>query len=294
MTGPGPRPVPAQAGIGLRAPHHDEFLRRRPPVSWVEVHSENFFAAGGRQLEVLESVRRDYPLSLHGVGLSLGSTDVLDPDHLESLARLVCRVEPALVSEHLSFSSAGGVFLNDLLPLPFTREAVAHLVSRIGQVQERLRRPILVENVSSYLSFAQVEMSEWEFLLAVAKGAGCGILLDVNNLYVNACNHGFDPGRYLAAIPAALVGELHLAGHTVTTRRGADGTELTLRIDTHSAPVCEAVWDLYQEALQRLGPKPTLIEWDAELPALDRLLAEAGLADARLAESREVPRARHG
>lgn len=294
MTGTAPPPVPARAGIGLRAAHHDEFLKRRPPVAWVEVHSENFFAAGGRQPAVLEAVRRDYPLSLHGVGLSLGSTDVLDPDHLENLARLVSRVQPALVSEHLSFSSAGGVFLNDLLPLPFTREAVTHLVSRIGQVQDRLGRSILVENVSSYLAFAEQEMSEWEFLAAVARKAGCGILLDVNNIYVNACNHGFDARAYLAAIPPVLVGEVHLAGHTVTSRTGVDGSQASVLIDTHSTPVCEAVWDLYQDALRWLGPKPALIEWDAELPDLDRLLAEAMTAETMLARCCEVPRARLG
>lgn len=284
MTVPVPQPIPARAGIGLRALHHDEFLARRPPVAWVEVHSENFFALGGRQPEVLAAVRRDYPLSLHGVGLSLGSTDPLDEAHLASLARLVRQYEPALVSEHLSWSSAGGVFLNDLLPLPCTGEAVAHLVSRIGQVQERLRRPILVENVSSYLAYADPEMSEWDFLVAVARGAGCGILLDVNNIFVNACNHGFDARDYLAAIPPALVEELHLAGHTVTERpAAADGAPVTVRIDTHSAPVCAEVWRLYEAALARLGPRPTLIEWDAELPALDRLLAEAALADGWLA-----------
>lgn len=264
------RPIPAAAGIGLRSPHHTEFLSRRPAISWVEVHSENFFADGGRQLQVLDAVRRDYGVSLHGVGLSLGSTDPLDSEHLRRLRRLVRRVEPALVSEHVGWGSAGGVFLNDLLPLPYTKAALNHLVARVAAVQECLGRQILVENVSSYLEFADTEMTEWDFLVELARRAGCHILLDVNNIYVSAQNHGFAAHSYLEAVPAELVGEIHLAGHTV-----ADG----ILIDTHSAPVADPVWALYREALQRLGPMPTLIEWDAELPTLDRLLAEAQTAD---------------
>lgn len=270
MPPTGPRPVPAQAGIGLRSPHHDEFLARRPPVPWVEVHSENFFADGGRQLEVLDAVRRDYGLSLHGVGLSLGGTDPLDADHLRRLKRLVLRAEPALVSEHVCWGSAGGIFLNDLLPMPCTAAALSHLADRVGAVQDFLGRRILVENVSSYLEFEGAEFSEWDFLVQLARRAGCGILLDINNIHVSAVNHGFAAQDYLRAIPAELVGEIHLAGHTV-----ADD----ILIDTHSAPVSDAVWGLYRDALRRLGPVPTLIEWDAELPALDRLLAEAATAD---------------
>lgn len=264
------RPIPAQAGIGLRSPHHRNFLASRPPVPWVEVHSENFFADGGRQLAVLDAVRQDYGLSLHGVGLSLGSVDPLDAGHLQRLRRLVRRVEPALVSEHVCWSSAGGVFLNDLLPLPCTREALDHLVARVTAVQEFLQRRILVENVSSYLQFDGAEMTEWDFLVTLARRSGAGILLDVNNIHVSAVNHGFAATDYLAAIPPELVGEIHLAGHTV-----ADG----LLIDTHSAPVADAVWALYEQAVQRLGPQPTLIEWDANLPELPVLLAEARKAD---------------
>jgi hypothetical protein len=265
------RPVPAQAGIGLRSAHHDEFLARRPPVPWVEVHSENFFADGGRQLQVLDAVRRDHGLSLHGVGLSLGGSDPLDPEHLRRLKRLVQRAEPALVSEHVCWSSAGGIFLNDLLPLPCTEAALSHTAARVGAVQEHLGRQILVENVSSYLEFEGAEMTEWDFLVQLAQRAGCGLLLDVNNIYVSAVNHGFSALEYLRAIPAELVGEIHLAGHTVAG---------DILIDTHSAPVTDAVWALYRDALRLLGPVPTLIEWDAELPALDRLLAEANRADA--------------
>ncbi len=264
------RPVPAAAGIGLRSLHHTDFLSRQPAIPWVEVHSENFFADGGRQLQVLDAVRRDYGVSLHGVGLSLGSTDPLDHEHLRRLRRLVQRVEPALVSEHACWGSVGGVFLNDLLPLPCTTAALNHLVARVAAVQEYLGRQILVENVSSYLEFDGAEMTEWDFVVELARRAGCRILLDVNNIYVSAQNHGFAAGSYLAAIPPELVGEIHLAGHTT-----ADG----VLIDTHSAPVADAVWALYREALQRLGPVPTLIEWDAELPSLDRLLAEALTAD---------------
>jgi uncharacterized protein (UPF0276 family) len=264
------RPIPAAAGIGLRSLHHTEFLSRRPAIPWVEVHSENFFADGGRQLQVLDAVRCDYGVSLHGVGLSLGSTDPLDPEHLRRLRRLVERVEPALVSEHACWGSVGGVFLNDLLPLPYTTAALSHLAARVAAVQDYLGRQILVENVSSYLEFDGAEMTEWDFVVELARRAGCGILLDVNNIHVSAQNHGFAAGSYLDAIPPELVGEIHLAGHTI-----ADG----ILIDTHSAPVADAVWALYREALQRLGPVPTLIEWDAELPTLDRLLAEAQTAD---------------
>ena len=274
MPAAAPRPVPAQAGIGLRSPHHDEFLARRPPVPWVEVHSENFFADGGRQLRVLDSVQRDYGLSLHGVGLSLGGADPLDADHLRRLKRLVQRTEAALVSEHVAWGSASGIFLNDLLPLPYTAAALGHVAARVAAVQDYLGRRILVENVSSYLEFEGAEMTEWDFLVQLARRAGCGILLDVNNIYVSAVNHGFAAEDYLCAIPPELVGEVHLAGHTVAG---------DILIDTHSAPVTDAVWALYRDALRRLGPVPTLIEWDAELPALDRLLAEAAMADAQAA-----------
>ncbi|MDH5255149.1 MAG: DUF692 domain-containing protein [Gammaproteobacteria bacterium] len=270
-----PGPVPARAGIGLRAPHQAEMLTRRPPVPWLEVHSENYFADGGAHLDALLDLRQDYPLSLHGVGLSLGSTDPLDGEHLRRLRRLIDRSAPALVSEHLSWGSVGGTFANDLLPLPYTAEALRHMVSRVSEVQDRLGRQILIENISSYLRFAGAQLTEWDFLAALARESGCGLLVDVNNIYVSACNHGFDADRYLAALPADRVGELHLAGHTVNYYEAE-----RLLIDTHSAPVCDAVWSLYARALRHFGPVPTLIEWDSELPALDVLLAEAGKADA--------------
>lgn len=268
------QPIPARAGIGLRAPHHREFIERRPDIPWVEVHSENFFADGGRQMEVLDAVRRDHGISLHGVGLSIGSTDGLDAEHLRRLKRLVGRVQPALVSEHLSWSSVDGVYSNDLLPMPHTREALLHFSAQVSHVQDFLQRQILIENVSSYLRFPEDSMSEWQFITELARRSGCGILLDVNNVYVSARNHGFDADAFITAIPVALVQEIHLAGHTVVSDEGRE-----LLIDTHDAPVCDAVWDLYQRTIARTGPLPTLIEWDSQLPSLDRLIAEARRAD---------------
>jgi uncharacterized protein (UPF0276 family) len=271
--------LPFSAGIGLRAPHHREVLEAPPDVGWLEVHSENFFGMGGETLRVLEAVRARYPLSLHGVGLSLGSSDELSLQHLKKLKALVERVQPAAVSEHLCWSSVNGQFLNDLLPLPYTKEALHGVCERVARTQDFLGRSILVENVSSYLRFAGADIPEWEFVAAVARRTGCGILLDVNNIYVNATNHGFDPLAYLAAIPADRVGEIHLAGYEVE-----DG----LLLDTHGRPVHEPVWDLYAQALSRFGPLPTLIEWDNDIPALDVLVAEAHKAGRMLAATEEA------
>jgi uncharacterized protein (UPF0276 family) len=279
-TKPAPQPIPATAGIGLRTAHHDDFLARRPALDWVEVHSENFFAEGGRPLAVLEAVRRDRDISLHGVGASLGSADHLYEDHLARLRRLVDRFQPALVSEHLCWGAIDGVFLNDLLPLPHTAEALDLMVDRVGRLQDMLRRQVLIENISSYLVFAGDEMSEPEFLARLVRRSGCGILLDVNNLYVNSRNHGFDPSAWLAALPAGTVGEIHLAGYSL---RPIEQGEML--VDTHSRPVSAPVWALYREALARFGPLPTLIEWDAELPPLEDLLAEAAKAGECLAEA---------
>ena len=256
------------AGIGLRAPHYAELLQARPRLDFLEVHSENFFAAGGASLGWLERFAATYPLSFHGVGLSLGSADPLDARHLERLAALVDRFQPRYVSEHLSWSSYGGRHANDLLPLPFTREAIAHVSGRIARVQDRLRREILVENVSSYVAFP-AELPEWEFVAEVARASGCRLLLDVNNVHVNAVNHGFDARRYLAGIDARTVGEIHLAGHE---RSGG------ILVDTHSARVAPEVWTLYAAAIERFGPVPTLVEWDADIPPLGVLLGEAARA----------------
>ena len=279
----GPGPIPACAGIGLRAGHYDAVLDRRPPVGWLEVHSENYFGAGGKPLDYLERIRAHYPLSLHGVGLSIGSTDPLDHRHLAALKRLIQRFEPALVSEHLSWGSVGGRHFNDLLPLPYTEEALDHLAARVSQVQEVLGRQVLIENPSSYLQYVESTIPEWEFLAELARRSGCGVLLDVNNIYVSACNHGFDASAYLRAIPRPAVQEIHLAGFTVN--RFDDGEIL---IDTHNQPVCLAVWTLYRQAVQRFGEIPTLIEWDTDLPELTVLVAEAERADAILLEERHA------
>lgn len=270
-------PDPARAGIGLRTPHFEELARRRPPLPFLEVHGENFFADGGPALAWLERFRADYAISLHGVGLSLGSADPLDGAHLARLERLAERIEPALVSEHLCWSSIGGTHLGELLPLPWSEEALAHVCGRVSEVQDRLGRRILVENVCSYVRFACSTIPEGEFVAEVARRTGCGVLLDVNNAWVNAANHGTDAREFLAAIDPASVGEIHLAGFEATP----DGL-----VDTHGAPVHPEVWALFEEAVGRLGPVPTLVEWDTDIPALDVLLAEAARADAILARSR--------
>ena len=269
--------IPAQAGIGLRAQHHHEVVETRPTTGWFEVHSENYFGDGGPPLNFLEQVRRDYPLSLHGVGLSLGSTDPLNLTHLQKLKALITRFAPGLVSEHLCWSSVGGLYLNDLLPLPYTEEALQHVSQRILQTQDYLQREILIENISSYLQYRHSTMPEQEFLVEVAARAGCGILLDVNNIHVSAVNHDFDPLAYLRAIPVAAVREIHLAGFAVNHYDDGD-----MLIDHHGAPVAQPVWDLYREALRRFGPTPTLIEWDTDIPPLSVLLDEARKADALL------------
>jgi uncharacterized protein (UPF0276 family) len=272
--------LPVSAGIGLRAPHYDEVIEHRPDVGFLEVHSENYFGAGGAPLEILHHLRADYPLSLHGVGLSLGSADALSNTHLARLRSLIAQYEPFAVSEHLCWSSINATHLNDLLPLPYTDEALAHVCARIDEAQARLGFTMLIENVSSYLRFSHSTIPEWEFLAEVSRRTDCGILLDVNNVYVSARNHGFDPETYIDAIPAEAVGEIHLAGHTV--RRFDEGE---LLIDTHDALVSEPVWSLYRHTIERMGPKPTLIEWDTNLPPLHVLVNEAAQADRILRET---------
>lgn len=276
-------PIPATAGIGLRGPYHSEIINRRPPIAWLEAHSENYFAEDGIARGALERIRPNYPLSLHGVGLSIGSTDPLDEEHLRRLRALVDCIEPALVSEHLSWGAVGGRHLNDLLPLPYTEEALEHMVRRIQEVQDALKRPILIENISSYLEFVDSAIPEHEFLAAVSRKSGCGLLLDINNIYVNAVNHGFDPLVYLDAIPPERVAEMHLAGHTA--RRCG---EREILIDTHNTPVSKPVWELFRHAAARFGPRPTLIEWDSDYPALERLLSEADTARRILDEVHEL------
>lgn len=266
--------IPVQAGIGLRADHYQPVLDRKPHIGWLEVHSENYFGHGGTPIQYLETIRQHYPMSLHGVGLSIGSVDELNRRHLTKIKELIHRFEPGLVSEHLCWTSVNGVHSNDLLPLPYTQEALHHVSSRIAQVQDFLGRQILIENVSSYLQFKQSHIPEWEFLVETARSSGCGILLDVNNIYVNSINHGFNAVRYLNAIPSRYVQEIHLAGFAVNRyERGQ------ILIDNHGARVADSVWSLYERAIRRFGKTPTLIEWDTDIPSLDTLLDEATKAD---------------
>lgn len=274
--------IPVSAGVGLRFQHHQAMADARPDIPWLEVHTENYMG-GGTPLAYLDAIRRDYPISLHGIGLSLGSADGLDAAHLGRVRHVVDRVDPGLVSEHLSWSVVEGTYLGDLLPLPLTEEALDVVCRNVDRMQSFLQRHILIENPSSYLRFKHSTIPEWEFLAAVAKRTGCGILCDVNNIYVSACNHGWDASTYLAALPVSAVGEIHLAGHAV--RQLEDGR--VLRIDDHGSRVAPQVWALYREALGRFGPVPTLIEWDTEIPPLEVLIDEATQAAAYLQRSCE-------
>lgn len=265
--------VPAAAGVGLRFQHHQVVLETRPAVAWLEVHTENYLG-GGPSARVLDAVRQHYPLSLHGVGLSLGSGEGLDLEHLRRLREAIHRHQPGLVSEHLSWSTVGGTYLADLLPLPMTEEALAIACRNVDQAQGALGRRLLVENPSSYIQFAQSTIPEWEFLAALAKRTGCGILCDVNNIVVSASNHGWDAEGYLRGLPAEAIGEIHLAGHAV--RRMGDGSRLL--IDDHGSAVAPEVWRLYVRALDLFGPVPTLVEWDSRVPGFEVLLAEASQA----------------
>ncbi len=259
---------PSGVGVGLRVQHQQQFINERPDVAWLEVHSENYFG-DGPALTALENLRADYPLSLHGVGLSLGSADQLDMAHLKSLRNLVERIQPGLVSEHLCWGAVGKQHLNDLLPLPYSREALDLVCARIHTVQEFLGRRILVENISSYLRWQHEDFTEWDFVAKLPERTGCGLLLDINNIYVSAMNHGYDARAYLAAMPTDSVEEIHLAGYE---------EQHGILIDTHSRAVSEPVWQLYRDAVKKLGNKPTLIEWDSDIPPLNELLAEAAIA----------------
>lgn len=270
-------------GIGLRPPHYDEIRQTLPGVGWLEVHSENYFERHGKGFEVLAELAGHYPVSLHGVGMSLGSADPLDPAHLRQLAALVAAISPVRVSEHLSWGSIGGRYFNDLLPMPYTREALSHMSDKIERVQQALGRQLLIENPSSYLQLPG-EMGEAEFLAELARRSGCGVLLDLNNLYVSSVNHGLDCADYLATIDLGTVGEIHLAGFTDKALPQGH-----LYIDTHSAPVAEPVWALYRQVCG-LSAIPTLIEWDLEIPPLPVLLEEAGRADAILSAAQPTSR----
>jgi uncharacterized protein (UPF0276 family) len=270
--------APLGHGIGLRPKHYPRILEGQR-ADWFEVISENFMIPGGRPLAVLEQVRADTPVVLHGVSLSIGSTDALNLAYLDDLARLIARVEPSWVSDHLCWGSHGRRYAHDLLPLPYTEEAIDHVVGRVREVQDRLGRRILLENVSSYVAFRHSTMPEWAFISAIAEQADCGILLDVNNVFVSAVNHGFRAADYLAGLPADRIGQIHLAGHS------DHGTHL---LDTHDAPVRSEVWDLYRDAVRRFGALPTLVEWDDHVPPIEDVLAEAERARAAEAQVLET------
>jgi uncharacterized protein (UPF0276 family) len=261
----------SSVGVGFKAEHFDAIMETRPDLGFFEVHAENYMGAGGPPHRRLEAIRALYPLSVHGVGLSIGSPGALDRAHLARLAGVVERYRPTLVSEHLAWSTHEGAFLNDLLPLPYTEETLERVCDHIDAAQAVLRRNILLENPSTYVAFSESSMGETEFLAEIARRTGCGLLLDVNNVLVSATNHGFDACRYLADFPLGAVGEIHLAGYA----DDHDDADLPLLIDAHDSPVREAVWAIYRRAIRDLGPTPTLIEWDNDLPAWPTLYAEA-------------------
>jgi len=272
-----------RAGAGLKPEHQRHILDARPDVGWLEVHAENYMGAGGPPHFFLERIRALYPVSLHGVGLSIGSAGGMTPGHLARLKTVADRYEPFVVSEHLAWSTHDGVFLNDLLPLPYTEATLDLVVRHVDEAQAALGRRILIENPSTYLRFEGEEMAETEFLRALARRSGCGLLLDLNNVVVSAVNRGFDPLAYLEAFPVEHVGEIHLAGHAVL-----DDGAAPLLVDTHDRAVSPEVWDLHRRLIARLGPRPTLIEWDGDVPAWPVLEAEVMHADSVLRATGEV------
>ncbi len=282
-------PVPARAGVGLKPAHYDAILGSRPDLGFFEVHAENYMGAGGPPHRYLTAIRECYPLSVHGVGLSIGGTGPLDTAHLDRLAAVVDRYQPGLVSEHLAWSSHGGVFFNDLLPLPLNQATLDTVAEHVDQVQERLKRQILIENPSTYVEFASTTLSEVEFLETLARRTGCGLLLDVNNVHVSCTNHGGDAAATIDAFPIEHVGEIHLAGHAIDT----DDDGRPLLIDAHDRRIIDPVWVLYGRALDRTGPVPTLIEWDNDVPDWPTLHGEALLAEAWLRRSADNREALH-
>ncbi|HEY2481166.1 MAG TPA: DUF692 domain-containing protein [Caulobacteraceae bacterium] len=264
-------------GLGMRKPHYPAFLAGEVPVDFVEVISENFMVEGGRPLHVIDKVREHYPVALHGVSMSIGSAEGLNRDYLRRLRMLADRVQPLWISDHLCWTGAHGFNSHDLLPMPYTREALEIVRRNLDQAQEALGRPMLLENPSSYVTFAQDEMPEWAFLAEIVRSSGCFLLLDINNIFVTARNHAFDPAEYLAAVPADRVRQIHLAGHS----QGREG----LLIDTHDAPTPDPVWALYEGAIGRFGPVATMIERDDAIPPLETLLDELAIAR-RLATSK--------
>ena len=282
-------PAPTSVGVGLKAQHYREILSQQPDIGWFEVHPENYMGAGGPPHKYLEAIRENYPLSLHGVGLSLGSAGEVSEDHLFRLRHLIDRYEPFVVSEHVSWSMTDGTFLNDLLPLPYTEESLRNLAENVDRTQEVLGRKILLENPSTYLEYETNDYSEPAFLTSLAERTGCGLLLDINNVFVCASNHGFDPWQYLRAFPSDRVEEIHLAGHAIDHFETQE-----IRIDDHGSQVCSEVWALYARYIETFGAAATLIEWDRNIPELSVLKAEADLAREFIADrcSIETRRAR--
>ncbi|MDG4549079.1 MAG: DUF692 domain-containing protein [Candidatus Contendobacter sp.] len=277
-----PDGLPDRAGLGLKPQHFAEILATGPDLGFFEIHAENYLVAGGPFHHYLRRIRDRYPLSIHGVGLSIGAEGPLDATHLDRLAALLDRYEPQSFSEHLAWSTHGGAFFNDLLPLPYNLATLNRVCDHVGQVQERLRRRILLENPATYVEFAASTLDEAAFITEVVRRTGCGLLLDVNNAYVSGVNHHRDPQAYIAALPLSEVGEIHLAGFA----EDRDAAGAPLLIDTHGAPIAAAVWELYAFALERLGPTPTLIERDNDIPPLPVLVAEARCAERWIGSAR--------
>ncbi|QGM96361.1 DUF692 domain-containing protein [Methylocystis parvus] len=276
------KPAPLGYGLGLRPIYFDEIMSTRPPVDWFEIISENYMVAGGRPLSMLDEIRADYPVVMHGVSMSLASTDPLDFDYLAQLKALIERVQPAWVSDHVAWTGVHGLTLHDLLPIPYTRESLAHIVERICRVQDYLQRQLVVENASTYVSFTASEMSEQEFVKEMAERADCLLLLDVNNVFVSSFNHGFDPVAFIDAVPVDRVVQFHMAGHT---------NHETHRVDTHDQPVCDEVWALYEHARRRFGGVSAMIERDDNFPPFSELLDELQRMrdiDARVAADRAL------
>jgi uncharacterized protein len=259
------KPAPLGHGLGLRPVYYEEILNSHPPVDWFEIISENYMVPGGRPLDMLERVRADYPIVMHGVSLSIASTDPLDADYLDGLTALAERVEPKWISDHLCWTGVHGVNLHDLLPIPYTQESLKHVSDRILRVQDRLKRRIAIENVSSYVAFKESDMTEWEFIAEMAARADCLLLLDVNNIFVSSFNHDFDAERFIDSIPVERVVQFHMAGHTDSE---------THKVDTHDQPICDDVWTLYARARRRFGDVSAMIERDDNFPPFAELLAE--------------------
>ena len=263
-------------GLGLRTPHYRDFIAAPQRVDWLEIISENYLVDGGKPLYYLDRIRRDYPMAMHGVSLSIGSSDPLDLDYLAQIRKLAERIEPAWISDHICWTGTASLNMHDLLPLPYTRQALEHLVARVAQVQDFLGRPLVLENASTYVTFRSDELTEWNFIAELVKRSGCELLLDVNNVHVSSVNHGFAPRTFIDAIPAAAVRQIHLAGHE-------DNGDYI--IDTHDHPIVDPVWDLYAYTLQRIGMVPTMIERDDHIPPLAELVAELDQARRIAAEA---------